>query len=312
MGFLTQVERAVRVSINRVYGYRSRYRRRSIRRSADPRPSSYPFISGDSFRKLADHIYDETTACFEPDAVHSGDTIFVSGPKVHYFFEHVARSIIQPFILITHNGDQSIGTEFVQYIDDRLIHWFAQNVCVTHPKITPIPIGLENLYYASHGMIDDFQRLRLHETSKKDKILFGFTIATNPAERQPPYAILKRHAFADELQYVHSRRYRQVLNTYKFVASPPGNGIDCHRTWEAIYLHVVPIVKASVMTHAFANYPIWIVDDWHELSKYDDKQLNWKYAMIMNRTFDQKKLWMDYYIELIRQNAKPWRTKSIT
>ncbi len=29
---------------------------------------------------------------------------------------------------------------------------------------------------------------------------------------------------------------------YSFWLSPRGNGIDCHRTWEALYLDVIPIV----------------------------------------------------------------------
>ena len=30
--------------------------------------------------------------------------------------------------------------------------------------------------------------------------------------------------------------------THRFVLSPPGHGLDCHRTWEAILLGAIPIV----------------------------------------------------------------------
>ena len=32
---------------------------------------------------------------------------------------------------------------------------------------------------------------------------------------------------------------------YAFVASPPGNGFDCHRTWEALVLGCIVIVQNS-------------------------------------------------------------------
>ena len=38
--------------------------------------------------------------------------------------------------------------------------------------------------------------------------------------------------------------YRQLLLRSKYVLSPPGNGPDCHRTWESIYLGAIPIVLA--------------------------------------------------------------------
>ena len=32
---------------------------------------------------------------------------------------------------------------------------------------------------------------------------------------------------------------------FAFVASPSGNGLDCHRTWEALLLRSIPIVKVQ-------------------------------------------------------------------
>lgn len=37
----------------------------------------------------------------------------------------------------------------------------------------------------------------------------------------------------------------QTFSTNKYLASPRGNGIDCHRFWEAQYLGVIPVVKHS-------------------------------------------------------------------
>jgi hypothetical protein len=36
--------------------------------------------------------------------------------------------------------------------------------------------------------------------------------------------------------------YLDDMARCRWVLSPPGNGVDCHRTWEALYLGVTPIV----------------------------------------------------------------------
>jgi hypothetical protein len=53
---------------------------------------------------------------------------------------------------------------------------------------------------------------------------------------------------------------------YAFVISPHGNGLDCHRTWEALALGCIPIVKSSPLDPMFAGLPVWIVKDWSEVN----------------------------------------------
>jgi hypothetical protein len=38
--------------------------------------------------------------------------------------------------------------------------------------------------------------------------------------------------------------------------------MDCHRTWEALALGCIPIVKRSAFSDLFQNLPVLIVDDW--------------------------------------------------
>ena len=46
--------------------------------SHNERPGSYPFISGDCFRKISHHIYDETNIDFDGNAIKDGDIVFVN------------------------------------------------------------------------------------------------------------------------------------------------------------------------------------------------------------------------------------------
>ena len=54
---------------------------------------------------------------------------------------------------------------------------------------------------------------------------------------------------------------------YAFVVSPLGNGLDCHRTWEALILGCIPIVKTSGIDNLYKDLPVLIVDDWNDVTK---------------------------------------------
>ncbi|CAF3794661.1 unnamed protein product [Rotaria sp. Silwood1] len=67
---------------------------------------------------------------------------------------------------------------------------------------------------------------------------------------------------------------RSILQTiykrnrqYPLWLSPRGNGIDCHRTWEALYLDAIPIVWHSTIDSLYTDLPVIIIHDWNEINK---------------------------------------------
>jgi hypothetical protein len=50
-----------------------------------------------------------------------------------------------------------------------------------------------------------------------------------------------------------------------YVLSPPGNGIDCHRTWEALFLGSIPIVKKSFWPFDKLQIGAKVIEDWSEV-----------------------------------------------
>jgi hypothetical protein len=57
-----------------------------------------------------------------------------------------------------------------------------------------------------------------------------------------------------------------------FVPSPAGNGLDCHRTWEALYLGCIPVALRSEYC-GDNSWPVMIVDSWDELLSLNLNQL---------------------------------------
>lgn len=268
-----------------------------------PRPSSYPFITGDSFRALAKHVHDET-GTFMPDAVAKGDIVFVGNPYMKEYFETLHTRISHPYILIQHNGDFVVDQSIANFIDDKIICFFAQNTIINHPKIVPIPIGVTNKYWSVAGMPWTYNKKP--SPHKLPRIFFSFSPETNPTEREPALRYLLEHSCADKPEkFLAANTHTQLLNKYLFVASPPGQGPESNRTWEALYMRTIPITKPFVGINYFKELglPIWIVEDWHELDTYSEKELASKYNELFdNASFDA--LSMDYWIHKIEEASE--------
>ena len=184
-----------------------------------------------------------------------------------------------------------------------LIRWYAQNNIYNHPKITAIPIGLEDMWRYNNGIISDFKYLMNLKIKKKKKILYGFNIQTNKKVRTKVLTTLKKLEFADEFVGT-SKAYRKVLNQYMFVASPEGNGIDCHRTWEALYLRVIPIVVTKKFHKQFKNLPILILNKWDDLNQLDTSKLFRIYIKQIKKIHTCKYIWFDYWKKKITNEFK--------
>lgn len=275
------------------------------------RPSSSPFLAGDTYRKLADFLYDDTYLCsaeeincFKKSKIDSSRAhplVFVSSWKLEGFVENVLSKISIPFVLITHQGDVNIKTDFHKSIlaNKNLLHWFAQNCELTGKKITPLPIGLEDRWRHNAGAVADFKKSKYKNNPKESKILFGFSICTNPESRTPCFLALSKNPNAQQIYRAPSAHlYRRKLSMYKFVASPAGNGLDCHRTWEAIYLGVVPIVENNTMNKSFKKLglPMILIDKekWSELSKWTQETMEKKFAAEWEKA-DLSSMWIDFW-----------------
>jgi len=262
------------------------------------RPSSGPFLSGDSYRRLARHRYESgKEAKFLTEKVEPGDLVFCEAGKLPEFLLGPAGRIQHPFVLISSNGDLNIGRELIRQIPNSVGHWFAQNLNIAGPKISPLPIGLENRHLHTNGVVRDFVALRNRRAPKVTRILYGFAVVTNPTERTGALEALRISPLAQPLpNRLSARLYREVVVKYRFVASPEGNGLDCHRTWEAMYLGAVPIVRRSAATERFfeMGLPLLLIDQWSEIASWSEEKLDFFYEE-RKSGLDHPALWLDYW-----------------
>jgi len=266
------------------------------------RATSEPYISGDTFRKYAQFIIDETNMSFDPTLVKKGDIVFVAIgdlTNAEKFFNEYHSKINNKYILVTHNGDRTIPGKFKDYLDDEKIFiWFSQNIELEyHPKLIHIPIGLENSHWKRNyvNLINKFLAQKQH--MQKNILLYGnFSLTSNAQIRQPIYNLFKNKSFCYFAQNKSTHDYLLDVCNSKFILSPHGNGLDCHRTWEALYLNVFPVVKKSSLDALYKDLPVVIVEDWHEVT---EEFLEKKYKEICNQEYKKEKLYFKYWLNLI-------------
>ena len=237
------------------------------------RPSSRPYISGDTFRKISDHIYDESKK-MNPLKVKKNDIVFISNTLVDSFFIEIHPFINNEYILISHNSDRNITQEEIKYMDNKILHWFAQNMEGKNNKTSVIPIGLENLRYQLNGVLSDFQST---ENIEKSKItLLSFNVVTNNKERKKVLESLKNNRFIEKNSLGNHREYFEELKKYKFNLCPEGNGLDTHRIWESLLALAIPVMIRNTFTENLAslNFPIMLLDEWEDFNSFSIEDLN--------------------------------------
>lgn len=260
------------------------------------RPSSSPFLTGDSLRNLCDHVFDETQS-FKPLEVKENDIVFLKTDLKGIYFNHYHQSIKSKYILVTHNSDISIEKEDLNFLDDRIKHWFAAKLNVlASKKLTALPLGLENRRWLKNGLVKNFKSELSKNINKNERILCSFNPNTNLMERAPLVDIARnKQEIIDIRNFSKSKTYINELSNYSFNLCPEGNNFESHRIWESLIFKTTPIVINNVVNQNFYNMgiPLIMLDNWNDLSNLDindlkrinEENLEKNYEIFVNLNF---------------------------
>lgn len=266
------------------------------------RLSSYPYISGDTFRDfvienkgfLIDETREDDTSLVKP-----GDFIFVKSDKIGTFFSTYRPKIKNPYILITHNSDLDATLGYEKHLnDEKLIAWFAQNTHIAnHSKVIAIPIGIANRYW-EHGNIEEFNKVSKSDSSSRTNLVYiNFSVGTHP-KRQTVFDILQKKNFISLSPVKNLHNYLKDLRNSKFVACPRGNGLDTHRTWETLLMGSIPIVESSSLNSLYTELPVLVINNWDDLTK---NFLENKYMEFSLNKLNTGKMYASYWLDLIKR-----------
>lgn len=120
---------------------------------------------------------------------------------------------------------------------------------------------------------------------------------------------LARNGFLNQI--LSPTKYCQTISDYKFVVSPEGNGIDCHRHYEALIAGCIPIIeKHAGIEEKYRGCPILWTEDYSEIT---EEYLAAKYAEMIDQVYDFSRLFLSSYPRgiqsAIRHNGNYWSNK---
>lgn len=112
-------------------------------------------------------------------------------------------------------------------------------------------------------------------------------------------------------QHIDPTKYFDILPNYKFVVSPEGNGIDCHRHYEALIAGCIPIVEyRAQIEEKYRWCPMLYTQDYSEIN---NEYLNRMYDEALTKNYDFSKLFLSSYDsptqQKIRNQGNFWYTR---
>jgi hypothetical protein len=116
---------------------------------------------------------------------------------------------------------------------------------------------------------------------------------------KPKYSFVKCISKPGGVQVHDLPKIYERNRQYPFWLSPRGGGLDCHRTWEALYLDIIAIVWKNSLNVLYENLPVLIINNYEELN---ERFLLEKLNEISKKKLSKKKI---YQYEKLR-NAY-WR-----
>jgi hypothetical protein len=236
-----------------------------------------------------------------PERLHDiggRELVWVRGSWLPSFVEQVLPKIRGDFVLVTGDTDSSLPSDApasaAALLDStHLVHWYTQNYDGTGPstRMSPIPIGVDlhtisqRSAWGAPVASPSNQEVQLEEIARSSPPIaeripaiyvdFGWSTDPTPAPigarlHQPRAWIvdfLRAHPLVvcEESALPRAELWRR-RGHYAFAVSPHGNGLDCHRTWEALALGQATLVPSSSLDPLFDDVRAFPLASWQDLT----------------------------------------------
>jgi len=207
-------------------------------------------------------------------------------------------------------GDEINKDAILNFLNsDYCVHWFTQNCTLDHPKVSPIPIGLD--YHTFSQQLSCANQEKILNQIRCNKRPFymrsikcygNFHFSMNgkyyTSDRHECFMHVPKYLVYYEPKMVHRHATWHNQTFFSFVLSPAGGGYDCHRTWEALILGCIPIVKRFNLPfeRIYDDLPVLIVNEWSDVS---EALLTKTVNEFRYKSFNYDKLKLKYWVDKI-------------
>lgn len=166
----------------------------------------------------------------------------------------------------------------------------------------PFPIGM-SYRFSSVATIPEAYQLGTHEN------LVLCAISPETDQRRRGSTLIYRKSILKLLEkngimntHIHEYGYFTSLPSYKFIISPEGNGIDCHRHYEALMAGCIPIVEHHEgIEEKYKGCPILYTTNYSEIT---EEYLENVYSNMLTTTYDFSCLFLSKYPESVQSTIR--------
>ncbi len=178
------------------------------------------------------------------------------------------------FVIYTGQEDTPIDSNIA--LPFNVFHVYGVNALFNNEKITPFPFGLQRQMNPNDRRLEIMkENVEKDEHTEPTKLLY-LNMGIGRNEERQSLAHYKTNnwittRFDAQSKFFPYDKYQDFLNElkdHKFIACPPGHGMDTHRIWETLYMRRVPIIKEHpYFRKLLEGFPVLFVEDWNITKK---------------------------------------------
>ena len=170
------------------------------------------------------------------------------------------------FIIFTNLEDTPTDEDIFDAIPKNVLCISAVNAIEHGGKVIPAPYGVQRRMSRLDTRIEQLKNAMGKDLDPPLQFYINHNDNSHP-ERVGLKDLFRNWATVED-QRVDYTNFLLNLARHKFVLSPRGNAIDCHRHWEVLYMRRVPVMKRHpYLEELFKDYPVLFVDKYSDINK---------------------------------------------
>lgn len=192
-------------------------------------------------------------------------------------------------------------------IPQNVIHWFCANCSINEPRVSFLPFGVN-----SQGDVNLFDVV-CKEKIEAPKKLFYINLDTNTYDRYEYKNFwakyIEQPGVSDWATFIQEtvpvKEFYEQIRDHEFICCHAGNGQDCFRNYETMYLARFPLIKYSRfgVNMLNADFPVTLVKNWYAINKTSLETVH-NHILESNAQVNWEVLKKSYWFDKIHHAAK--------
>jgi hypothetical protein len=291
--------------------------------------------------KLPDNLISDPSAF---DDLRENELVWVRLSWLKSFVRQVLPRVGAKFTLVTGDSDSCVPSELLAEARAILgcrgiTRWYTQNYDGSMPseRVSPIPIGIDFHMLSERPIWGE----QISTPAQQEQTLLSIRDGLPSLENRVPKVYVdfgwqmgfglrnyrRFHPLRGTSFHENRRRVVKIMRAkeavvcqgeplprshmwrergkYRFVLSPPGTGLDCHRTWEALALGHLVLVPSSALDPLYTGLPVIPFKHWDEITPENLRKWFRHYVEYAPPLDAGRKLLTSFWVDQMRSTKEP-------